>query len=119
MKKGHTIKGKVLTPHPAALAAESDLVKLTREFEELKQQLFENDNAISEHREAQNASRIDFDMGMKWREEKIAMLQRQRRVLDAQFTNVSELLRPLVQTHRACNGCAEQPSPLVGLNKLF
>lgn len=103
------MKNKTPSAHPAASAAESDLIKLTREFESLRKQLEENDNAVNEHNESIRASHINHDVGVKFHTKKIEHLRRLRRTLEAQFTNVNELLRPLVETERADIGYISNP----------
>lgn len=103
------MKNKTPSAHPAASAAESDLIKLTREFESLRKQLEENDNAVNEHNESIRASHINHDVAVKFHTKKVEHLRRLRRTLEAQFTNVNELLRPLVETERADIGCIETP----------
>jgi len=96
-------------PHPAAEAVESDGVRLMKEFEFLKEELKKNDDLVEEHNDSIRAAHINLDMAVSFHQKKIAHAQRQRRMLEAQFTNVTELLRASAETERACNGCISQP----------
>lgn len=97
--------------HPAAASSDSDLVRLTREFESLKKQLEENDEKIAEHHENIIASREEHELNLKFNHDKVRHLQRQRRVLEASFTNVKELLEPLVMNRNLGAGCERLALP--------
>lgn len=78
--------------HPAAIAAESDLVKLTREFEALRNALRD----LGEHTTSSNdkvaASRNAHDDLVNREQAFREGLARERKVLVAKIENVRELL---------------------------
>jgi len=80
-------------PHPAAEAVESDGVRLMKEFEFLKEELKKNDSVVESHNDGIRAAHINLDMAVSFHQKKIAHAQRQRRMLEAQFSNVNELLQ--------------------------
>lgn len=89
------VSTKVPPRHPAASSAESDLIKLTREFESLRKQLEDNKNTDDELMDLRVAEIAEHNTKMQALFDKSAHMNRQRRMLDAQFINVSELIRLL------------------------
>lgn len=83
--------------HPAQLAAESDLIKLTREFESLSAQLVELDDQGEALEDDDKAARINYDMGIKHRQKRRESIARSRRVLNAQLQNCQDLLNAVLQ----------------------
>lgn len=76
------MKKQASTPqHVAEAAVESDLVKLTLEFESLKKQLEENMTQVEVLEARQESDKLQ-----------VSHLWRQRRVLEAHLQNVKDLL---------------------------
>jgi hypothetical protein len=95
-KKKPKYKAWSSAQHPAALAAESDGVKLLKELEALRKQQAELDQRNAESNDAIRAANIERNMICKRHQEKLEMNLRLRRVLDVQITNVEELLSKVI-----------------------
>jgi len=99
--------------HPAAEAVESDGVRLMKEFEFLKEELKKNDSVVESHNDGIRAAHINLDMAVSFHQKKIAHAQRQRRMLEAQFSNVNELLEANTQGEHADKDCMLRPGGLL------
>jgi len=78
--------------HPAAESADTDLIRLTREFESLKAQQERINSARKESLDSQQAAGIQYRMAITRHDGILEQLNRQERTLDAQRQNVTELL---------------------------
>ncbi len=79
--------------HVASL--DSDLVRLTREFESLKAEIESLTTARREHEQSIEAAHINYNMAISHNEKKIEHIDRQRRVVDARMENCRGLLGQL------------------------
>lgn len=102
--------------HPAAEAVESDGVRLMKEFEFLKEELKKNDDLVEEHNGSIHAAHINLEVSVSFHQKKIAHAQRQRRMLEAQFSNVNELIAAniLGDTPRSGRLCATEARNIFG-----
>lgn len=78
--------------HPAAESAETDLIKITREYEELKHRLKVNSDRVEMYNEASQVARDHADTVIKDNCTKIEAARREGHELQARFDNMSELL---------------------------
>lgn len=87
-------------------AGKSDLVLLIEQFESLKAELQQNEDAEKEAIDNLNAARINYDMAVKWNEGKLNTLRRQRNVIRTQFNNASEMIMQFTVAPQPGNCCA-------------
>lgn len=87
---------------PPTIPPDSDLVKLTKEFESLKERLANNDDGLKECDNAVEASRIEHTMVVERQQRLRHARLMDRRVIEAQLQNVTELLRERTQTNGPC-----------------
>jgi len=78
---------------------DSDLVKLTKEFESLKKELAENAQFNKDHCDSIAAAQTNCQMSVSYNQKKIENLQRQRNVLVARIENCHELLKQLTERY--------------------
>lgn len=98
---------KPLSSHPAVAAAESDLVKLCREFEDLKSQIERGVATLKESSSLMQAAVLEYEQACTRHQEVIALVERNDRVLTAKLTNakllLSQVIGPTYDSGRACN----------------
>lgn len=90
-----------LTMKKPTKPTDSDLVRLTRSFEDLQQELNANNKAIESMDDRRRANMIEKDMIESRLLEQTNQLYRERKVLQARFENVQQLMRQKV-------GCANE-----------
>lgn len=92
-------------PHIAAASADSDLVRLTREFEHLREQIRQNDDAINASLQRDDEATMIYNAVLEVEHGTRAQLQRERRTIETQFTNASELINQVLGNLQGVNPC--------------
>lgn len=90
-------KAPIVQPSP-----DSDLVKLTKEFESLKSKIKEQNNVLDELYSTDRARKVDFDIANEVSDKQAYHIIRQMRITKVQLTNVCELMK-----QAAGGGCIE------------
>lgn len=108
-KRTHRGATEAHAVHVAALAAESDAVKLVKELEALRKQKEELFERFKESHDALRAANTERDMIVNRHREKLEMNERTSRVIDVQIRNVEELLVKIVRPRdELVNACADR-----------
>lgn len=91
-------------------APDSDLVKLTKEFELLKKQLKNNEALITDYESRLRAQHIEHEMTIGRLQSQCKAAFRARLVLEAQFRNAQVILSEFTQQHLSNGCCQAEPS---------
>lgn len=84
---------KVLPPHPATTAAESDLVKLTKEHEAVKQHIADAEAQLKEIYATNDKAHEEYYSAASQRGKLVESINRSIRTFRTQLENVDELIR--------------------------